>query len=138
MFHVKRLDALAAEYALAPEAVDRLQALLSLLAADPHAPTAVREPEAAVDAHVADSLSALTLEPVRAATRIADLGSGAGFPGLVLAIARPEARVALVESAGRKAAFARAAAAELGLRGRLDRRRARGGLDRRDRGATTS
>jgi 16S rRNA (guanine527-N7)-methyltransferase len=54
---------------------------------------------------VADSLVALELDPVRVASRIADLGSGAGFPGLALAVALPDARVALVESAARKCAF---------------------------------
>jgi 16S rRNA (guanine527-N7)-methyltransferase len=53
---------------------------------------------------VADSLSGLEVEAVRAATRIADLGAGAGFPGLVLAIALPAAHVDLIESARRKGA----------------------------------
>jgi 16S rRNA (guanine527-N7)-methyltransferase len=53
---------------------------------------------------VADSLSGLELEALRAAARIADLGAGAGFPGLVLAIALPAARVDLIEAARRKAA----------------------------------
>ena len=65
--------------------------------------------------HVADSLVALDLPSVRAARRIADLGSGGGFPGLALAIALPDAHVALVESVGRKCAFLARAAAELGL-----------------------
>ena len=59
--------------------------------------------------HLADSLVALELPEVRAATAIADLGAGAGFPGLPLAIALPDARVSLVESTGRKAAFIAAA-----------------------------
>jgi 16S rRNA (guanine527-N7)-methyltransferase len=46
---------------------------------------------------------------------MADLGAGGGFPGLVLAIAVPEARVALVESVGRKCAFLARAAQALGL-----------------------
>jgi 16S rRNA (guanine527-N7)-methyltransferase len=53
---------------------------------------------------VADSLSGLELDRVRIASRIADLGAGAGFPGLVLAIALPAAAVDLIESARRKAA----------------------------------
>ena len=65
--------------------------------------------------HVADALVALDLPAVRAARRIADLGSGGGFPGLALAIALPGARVALVESARRKCAFLAGAAAELEL-----------------------
>jgi 16S rRNA (guanine527-N7)-methyltransferase len=65
----------------------------------------VSDPRAALDVHVADSLSALELPGVAGARRVADLGAGAGFPGLVLAIALPRARVDLIESAGRKAAL---------------------------------
>jgi 16S rRNA (guanine527-N7)-methyltransferase len=61
--------------------------------------------------HVADSLVALDLAPVRRATTIADLGSGPGFPGLPLAIALPGAAVALVESSSRKCSFLRTASA---------------------------
>jgi 16S rRNA (guanine527-N7)-methyltransferase len=64
----------------------------------------VSEPERARDVHVADSLSGLEVEDLARARRIADVGAGAGFPGLVLAIALPSARVDLIESAGRKAA----------------------------------
>ena len=96
---------LADRYGLPAEAVDRLQALHRVLVEDPLAPTAVRDPAKAVDDHVADSLVALELEPVRAARNLADLGSGAGLPGLPLAIALPNASVALVESASRRCAF---------------------------------
>ena len=79
----------------------------------PSPPSAI--PPRASTSHVADSLVALELPAVRAARRIADLGSGGGFPGLALAIALPDAHVALVESVRRKCAFLAAAAAELGL-----------------------
>ena len=52
---------------------------------------------------------------MRAAGRIADLGSGAGSPGLVLAIARPEAEVVLVESVGKKCAWLERTSRALGL-----------------------
>ena len=55
--------------------------------------------EEAIPRHVADSLTGLSLPFVRSARRIADLGSGAGWPGLALAAALPDASVALVESA---------------------------------------
>jgi 16S rRNA (guanine527-N7)-methyltransferase len=110
-----RLADLAARYGLASAAEDRLARLLELVAAEPAAITAVRDPAEGVDAHVADSLVALGLPAVRAARRVADLGSGGGFPGLALAIALPSARVALVESVGRKCAFLAGAASELGL-----------------------
>jgi 16S rRNA (guanine527-N7)-methyltransferase len=56
--------------------------------------------------HVLDSLQLLPLIPQTART-VVDLGSGAGFPGLVLAIVRPELKVRLIESDARKAAFLR-------------------------------
>jgi 16S rRNA (guanine527-N7)-methyltransferase len=84
----------------APEsAVAPLARILALQATDPTAPTAIRDPAEAAELHVADSLVALTLPVVSAARRIADLGSGAGWPGLALAAALPDAHVSLVESA---------------------------------------
>ena len=53
---------------------------------------------------MADSLSGLEVPELSSARRIADIGAGAGFPGLVLAIAIPRAQVDLIESAGRKTA----------------------------------
>jgi 16S rRNA (guanine527-N7)-methyltransferase len=64
----------------------------------------VSDPERARDVHVADSRSGLEVRDLARARRIADVGAGAGFPGLVLAIELPGARVDLIESAGRKAA----------------------------------
>ena len=80
-------------------AVDALALILGLQATDPTASTTVRDPAEAVGRHVADSLTALELPYVAAARRIADLGSGAGWPGLALAAALPDAHVWLVESA---------------------------------------
>lgn len=100
-----RLAALAVEYHLDDSAVDALRRLLAHQAADEHASTAVRDADAAVDRHVADSLSALALPSVRGARWIADLGSGAGWPGLALAAALPDAHVALVESASRRCRY---------------------------------
>jgi 16S rRNA (guanine527-N7)-methyltransferase len=109
------LAALAERYGLPNAAVPQLAALLEALAGDPHAPTTVRDPAQAVFTHVADSLVALELSDVRAAIALADLGAGAGFPGLPLAIALPAARVALVESIARKCAFIHATADAAGL-----------------------
>jgi 16S rRNA (guanine527-N7)-methyltransferase len=64
----------------------------------------VSDPEQAVDIHVADSLSGLEIPELRSASWIADIGAGAGFPGLVLAVALPRARVDMIESASRKCA----------------------------------
>lgn len=105
------LDPLSERYDLSREAVHRLGALLDILAADDTAPTTVRDPKEAVDAHVADSLVAVELLEVRTAATIADIGAGAGFPGLPLAVALPSARLVLVESARRKCQFLERAAA---------------------------
>jgi 16S rRNA (guanine527-N7)-methyltransferase len=75
----------------------------------------VRDGQTALDTHVADALVGLDLDAVRSASRIADLGSGAGFPGLVLAAALPDAQVALVESNHRKCAFLERAVAAMEL-----------------------
>ena len=110
-----RLEQLGARYGLSPTALDRLERLLALLAQSPAAPTTVTEPRQAVDVHVADSLTGLEIPAISAARRIADLGSGAGFPALVLAVVRPEARIAAVESNGRKCEFISEMAAALEL-----------------------
>jgi 16S rRNA (guanine527-N7)-methyltransferase len=65
--------------------------------------------------HIADSISGLGVGAVREAARIADLGSGAGLPGLVLAMARPDAEVVLVESVGKKCAWLERTVEALGL-----------------------
>jgi 16S rRNA (guanine527-N7)-methyltransferase len=99
------LDALRARYGLTGSDTDRLLALLRLVADDPRAPTTVREPARIVDDHLADSLVALDVPATRRASTIVDLGSGAGFPGLPLAIALPDAQAQLIESSGRKCEF---------------------------------
>ncbi len=106
---------LAARFLLPAPAADQLAELLAILATDPGAPTAVTEPDRVLEEHLADSLVALELEPVRTASRIADLGSGAGVPGLPLAIALPAAHVSLVESNARKCAFIQQAVDRTGI-----------------------
>jgi 16S rRNA (guanine527-N7)-methyltransferase len=106
---------LVARWGLEPAADEQLAALLDVLEDDATAPTSVRASREAADAHLADSLVALELDVVRRARRIADLGSGAGFPGLALAAALPDAHVALVESGERKSAFLGRAIAAAGV-----------------------
>jgi 16S rRNA (guanine527-N7)-methyltransferase len=91
-----------------------LGALLEMLAT-PRAPVSASSARRARDVHIADSLSGLAIEPLAAAGRVADLGSGAGLPGLVLAASRPDARFDLIESLGRKCEFLREAAERMGL-----------------------
>jgi len=109
------LAGLAAAHDLPPASVSALEAYLALLAADPQAPTSVTARAGALDAHVADSLVALEIPAVRDARVLADLGSGAGPPGIVLAAALPGARMVLVEATRRKADFLIRAAAAAGL-----------------------
>jgi 16S rRNA (guanine527-N7)-methyltransferase len=106
------LDRLALRYALSAPAVEQLRRLGELLAHDPLAPTSIRDPHRVVEDHIADSLVALEIPPVRHAVRVADLGSGAGLPGLPLAIALPGTEFHLVESARRKCEFIDRAVAE--------------------------
>ncbi len=100
---------------LSAEATERLAELAELVAIDEGAATTVREPQRILDDHLADSLVALELDHVRWDGSVADLGAGAGFPGLPLAIARPRAEVTLVESNTRKCDFLRDAARRLDL-----------------------
>jgi 16S rRNA (guanine527-N7)-methyltransferase len=95
---------------LPEEARDALANLVAMLAAESDAPSSVREPGSAWRVHVADSLSGLGFDELAAAERIADVGAGAGLPGLVLAAALPVTRVDLIESTGRKCEFIRLAA----------------------------
>jgi len=92
----------------------RLTPVLELLAADPASLSSVRDPEEAWRTHVRDSLTGLEL--VGRPAHLADVGAGAGFPGLVLAAALPGTEVDLIESVRRKCDFIERAiaAAELG------------------------
>lgn len=106
---------LAARFGLPRAAAARLDALLAALEAEPDPHTTIRDRREAVDRHLADSLEGLRVDALRHAAALADIGAGAGFPGLPLAVALPRAQVDLVESAGRKCAvmerLARAASA---------------------------
>lgn len=93
----------------------RLQTVLDLLAEERASVSSVVD-RRAWRVHVVDSLTGLEVPELREAGRIADIGSGAGFPGLVLAVALPDAQVDLVESVGRKCEFMRRAAAEAEIR----------------------
>lgn len=103
------MNALPAAFAV------QMATVLELLAVEPASVSAVRDTGAAMRVHVEDSLDGLRVPAVREAGLIADIGAGAGFPGLVLAAALPAARVVLVESVGRKCAFIDRAAAAAGL-----------------------
>jgi len=77
--------------------------------------TAVREPGQILRRHFAESIFAAHQVPKKVKTLL-DFGSGAGFPGIPIAICRPEVGVTLAESHGKKAAFLREAVRTLGLK----------------------
>jgi 16S rRNA (guanine527-N7)-methyltransferase len=82
-----------------------LERVLELLEVERASVSSVTDPGRAWKVHVADSLSGLELPALSDAPAIADIGSGAGFPGLVLAVALPRSRVDLIESVSRKCDF---------------------------------
>jgi 16S rRNA (guanine527-N7)-methyltransferase len=86
----------------------QLETVLALLAEERASVSSVVD-QRAWQVHVVDSLTGLEVPDLRSARRIADVGAGAGFPGLVLAVAMPGAQVDLVESVGRKCEFMRRA-----------------------------
>jgi len=100
---------------LDPEARASLEIVLKLLETERASVSSVTDPQRAWRVHVADSLTGLEFEQLAAAQRIADIGSGAGFPGLVLAIALPGAQLDLIESVGRKCAFIQRAVDAAGI-----------------------
>jgi 16S rRNA (guanine527-N7)-methyltransferase len=74
--------------------------------------TAITEPREMVDKHLLDSLS---LHPHLHGQRIADVGTGAGFPGLPLAVVNPRRAFTLIEATGKKCLFVRHAVELLGI-----------------------
>jgi 16S rRNA (guanine527-N7)-methyltransferase len=109
------LDGLAERHGLGAEVAGKLEALLQALEVEPDPPTTARSGREAFELHIADSLAGLDVPELRAALSIADLGAGAGFPGLALAAALPGAQVDLIESARRKCEVIERLAAAAGI-----------------------
>lgn len=100
--------------------------------------TATRDPAAFARDHIVDSLTAVPLFRARGLDRFLDLGSGAGLPGIPLALAVPAADCLLVEATAKKAAFLETAIAALGAGDRIRVAAARAedlARDPRERGA---
>ena len=112
----QRLSAGVSELGLAlgETAIERLLDYVDLLARwnAAYNLTAVRDPGEMVTRHLLDSLAIL---PHVGGATLADLGSGAGLPGIPLAIVAPEREILLVDSNGKKARFLREAVRRLGL-----------------------
>jgi len=100
--------------ALPQAAREQLERVLDLLREERASVSSVVD-ERAWQVHVVDSLTGLEVAELREAGRIADVGSGAGFPGLALAVALPETQIDLVESVGRKCEFMRRAIEAAGI-----------------------
>jgi 16S rRNA (guanine527-N7)-methyltransferase len=94
---------------LSPAQRRSLETVLALLAEERASVSSVVD-DRAWKVHVEDSLTGLDVLELRTARRIADVGAGAGFPGLVLAVALPDAEIDLIESVSRKTAFIQRAA----------------------------
>jgi 16S rRNA (guanine527-N7)-methyltransferase len=92
----------------------KLETILAMLAEERASVSSVVD-QRAWQVHVVDSLTGLEVPELREARRIADVGAGAGFPGLVLAVALPQAQIDLVESVGRKCEFMRGAIEAAGI-----------------------
>jgi 16S rRNA (guanine527-N7)-methyltransferase len=123
-----RLNALLAEAAqppLDPHLSQRFETLLSLFlrwSARINL-TAIRDEEGILSRHFVESIACARALPAGLSTLL-DFGSGAGFPGIPIALCRPEIAVTLAESQGKKAAFLREAARVLGLSAKVHSGRA--------------
>jgi 16S rRNA (guanine527-N7)-methyltransferase len=117
---VKTLDDVAADFGLDEAQAAALATYLDLLLGWRRGNiTAVRSRAEAIDRLLADSLAILDVPALQeAGARWLDLGAGAGVPGIPLAVARPAARVTLLESAAGKCVFLEEAVAAAGLTGR--------------------
>ncbi|MGD0893566.1 MAG: 16S rRNA (guanine(527)-N(7))-methyltransferase RsmG [Terracidiphilus sp.] len=87
--------------------------------------TAIRDEEGILSRHFVESIVCARALPAGIATLL-DFGSGAGFPGLPIALCRPEIRVTLAESQGKKAAFLQEAIRVLGIQSEVYAQRAEG------------
>lgn len=99
------------------DAVERLLAYCALLQKwnRTYNLTAIRAPEKMLTHHLLDSLAVLPFVDEVAPRTLADIGSGAGLPGIVLAIARPALHVLSIDKVAKKISFQQQAKAQLGL-----------------------
>jgi 16S rRNA (guanine527-N7)-methyltransferase len=103
--------------ALAPDQLDRFERYCAALIDWNRRVnlTAIVDPIDVARKHFLDSLSVLSVCEIRAGDRLVDVGSGAGFPGLPIRIARPGLQVTLLEATRKKCEFLRHVVAALDL-----------------------
>jgi 16S rRNA (guanine527-N7)-methyltransferase len=99
-------------YGLTDDVAAKMARFVGLVQGDEYLPPKWRKTAPAI---CADSMAALSSARVRSARRLADVGTGAGFPGMVLAIALPRAHMTLVEQSPMPCAFLRRAISELDM-----------------------
>lgn len=109
------LKTLAERYELSGESAEKLGLLAELSVSLEISGTAIKDVDEALSIHIADSLAGLEIQQVTDADSIVDVGSGVGFPGLVLALALPATKVTLVDSVRKKMEAAGRLARELEL-----------------------
>lgn len=111
---------------LAPESEARLRELVDRLLETNRQfnLTAVRDPGEAWQKHILDSLQGLQTGLFDGQVRVVDVGSGAGFPGLPLAITRPDARFTFIEATRKKCGFIQATSEHFGLKAQVINARA--------------
>jgi 16S rRNA (guanine527-N7)-methyltransferase len=98
-----------------PDLIARLRPMLRMLASDPASLSSVTEEQSAIEVHLLDSLAGTFIEELDGPDNVVDIGSGAGFPGIPLAVARPDSSFDLIDSVSRKVGFIERVIAELGL-----------------------
>ncbi len=123
-----RLAALLAESGIAPldaEQADRFEAYLSLFVrwSERVNLTSIRDEEGILSRHLVESIACARALPAGISTLL-DFGSGGGFPGIPIALCRPEIAVTLAESQGKKAAFLQEAIRVLGISAKVHAQRA--------------
>lgn len=103
--------------ALPPEAVEQMRMLARFIAEWNEKVNLISRADVANiwTAHILHSLSPLFLFPLKTIREVLDIGTGGGFPGLPLAIARPEARFLLVDATGKKVRAVEDVAGRIGL-----------------------